>query len=87
MYRSKVYVEDPNTQPAAPGYSVFNWRTRVEQKVEHWTFHQTLRPDARAMPGPVRSTSSDQWLCTARRLAKLKVSTRKISTPVATCCQ
>ena len=45
MYRSKVYVEDTNTQPAAPGYSVFNWRARFEQKIEHWTFHQTLRLD------------------------------------------
>ena len=45
MYRSKVYVEDTNSQHAAPGYSVFNWRARFEQKVEHWTFHQTLRLD------------------------------------------
>ncbi|MFT0476905.1 TonB-dependent receptor family protein [Pseudomonas antarctica] len=45
MYRSKVYVEDTNQQSAAPGYSVFNWRARFEQKVEHWTFHQTLRLD------------------------------------------
>ncbi|EPL05247.1 TonB-dependent receptor [Pseudomonas sp. CF161] len=45
LYRSKVYVEDSNQDKAAPGYSVFNWRTRFEQKVEHWTFHQTLRLD------------------------------------------
>ena len=45
MYRSKVYVEDTNQQRAAPGYSVFNWRARFEQKVEHWTFHQTVRLD------------------------------------------
>ena len=45
MYRSKVYVEDTHSQHAAPGYSVFNWRARFEQKVEHWTFHQTLRLD------------------------------------------
>ncbi|MES2870301.1 MAG: TonB-dependent receptor [Pseudomonadota bacterium] len=45
MYRSKVYVEDTNTQKAAPAYSVFNWRAKFEQKVEHWTFHQTLRLD------------------------------------------
>ena len=45
MYRSKVYVEDTNQQRAAPAYSVFNWRARFEQKVEHWTFHQTLRLD------------------------------------------
>ncbi|WP_370694878.1 TonB-dependent receptor family protein [Pseudomonas sp. FP2335] len=45
LYRSKVYVEDTNSQRAAPAYSVFNWRARFEQKVEHWTFHQTLRLD------------------------------------------
>jgi iron complex outermembrane receptor protein len=45
MYRSKVYVEDTNTQKAAPAYSVFNWRAKFEQKVDHWTFHQTLRLD------------------------------------------
>ncbi|WEJ06175.1 TonB-dependent receptor [Pseudomonas sp. FJ2-5-13] len=45
LYRSKVYVEDTNQQHAAPAYSVFNWRARFEQKVEHWTFHQTLRLD------------------------------------------
>ena len=45
LYRSQVYVEDTNQQHAAPGYSVFNWRARFEQKVEHWTFHQTLRLD------------------------------------------
>jgi iron complex outermembrane receptor protein len=45
MYRSKIYVEDTNQERAAPGYSVFNWRARFEQKVEHWTFHQTLRLD------------------------------------------
>ncbi len=45
MYRSKVYVEDTNNERAAPAYSVFNWRARFEQKIEHWTFHQTLRLD------------------------------------------
>ena len=30
---------------AAPAYTVFNWRAQFEQKVEHWTFHQTLRLD------------------------------------------
>ena len=45
LYRSKVYVEDTNSQHAAPAYSVFNWRARFEQKVEHWTFHQSLRLD------------------------------------------
>lgn len=45
MYRSQVYVEDTNQDKAAPAYAAFNWRTRFEQKVEHWTFHQTLRLD------------------------------------------
>lgn len=45
MYRSKIYVEDTNQKQAAPAYSVFNWRARFEQKIEHWTFHQTLRLD------------------------------------------
>ena len=45
MYRSKVFVEDTNDAKPAPAYSVFNWRARFEQKVEHWTFHQTLRLD------------------------------------------
>lgn len=45
MYRSKVYVEDTNDQKPAPAYAVFNWRTRFEQKVDHWTFHQTVRLD------------------------------------------
>lgn len=45
MYRSKVYVEDTNTAKAAPAYTVFNWRAKFEQKIEHWTFHQTLRLD------------------------------------------
>ena len=45
MYRSKVYVEDTNDQKPAPAYAVFNGRARFEQKVEHWTFHQTLRLD------------------------------------------
>ncbi len=45
MYRSKVYVEDTNQDKAAPSYAVLNWRARFEQKVDHWTFHQTLRLD------------------------------------------
>jgi len=45
LYRSKVYVEDSNNEKPAPAYSVFNWRARFEQQVEHWTFHQTLRLD------------------------------------------
>jgi len=45
LYRSKVYVEDSNTEKAAPGYAVFNWRTRFEQHVGPWQTHQTLRLD------------------------------------------
>lgn len=45
QYRSKVYVEDSNQQTAAPAYTVFNWRTRFEQNLGPWTFHQLLRLD------------------------------------------
>lgn len=45
LYRSKVYVEDSNTEKAAPSYAVFNWRTRFEQHVGPWKTHQTLRLD------------------------------------------
>ncbi len=45
LYRSKVYVEDSNTEKAAPSYAVFNWRTRLEQHVGPWKTHQTLRLD------------------------------------------
>ena len=33
MYRSQVYVEDSNSEKAAPSYAVFNWRTRFEQRL------------------------------------------------------
>ncbi|POF91059.1 TonB-dependent receptor [Pseudomonas putida] len=45
QYRSQVYVEDTNDQHAAPSYAVFNWRTRFEQHVGPWTFHQMVRLD------------------------------------------
>jgi len=45
QYRSKVYVDDSNNARAAPAYAVFNWRTRFEQHVGPWTFHQLLRLD------------------------------------------
>lgn len=45
QYRSKVFVEDSNQQKAAPAYAVFNWRTRFEQQVGPWTFHQLVRLD------------------------------------------
>ena len=45
LYRSQVYVEDTNTERAAPSYAVFNWRTRFEQQFGPWSTHQTLRLD------------------------------------------
>lgn len=45
LYRSKVYVDDSNQAKPAPSYAVFNWRTRFEQQLDHWTFGQTLRLD------------------------------------------
>ncbi|WP_280342074.1 TonB-dependent receptor [Pseudomonas sp. BN607] len=45
QYRSKVYVDDSNDAKAAPAYAVFNWRTRFEQHVGAWTFHQLVRLD------------------------------------------
>jgi len=45
QYRSKVYVDDSNNAKAAPAYAVFNWRTRFEQHVGPWTFHQLVRLD------------------------------------------
>ncbi|MBA1196386.1 TonB-dependent receptor [Pseudomonas plecoglossicida] len=45
QYRSKVYVEDSNEWKAAPSYTVFNWRTRFEQTLGQWTFHQLVRLD------------------------------------------
>ena len=45
LYRSKVYVEDSNTQRPAPSYAVFNWRTGFTQHFGPWKTHQTLRLD------------------------------------------
>ncbi len=45
QYRSKVYVDDSNDAKPAPAYAVFNWRTRFEQHVGAWTFHQLVRLD------------------------------------------
>jgi iron complex outermembrane receptor protein len=45
QYRSEVYVEDSNDAKAAPGYAVFNWRTRFEQHFGPWTTHQLVRLD------------------------------------------
>ncbi|WP_462402992.1 TonB-dependent receptor family protein [Pseudomonas sp. Marseille-QA0332] len=45
QYRSKVYVEDRNVAKPAPAYATFNWRTRFEQRLGPWTFHQLVRLD------------------------------------------
>ncbi len=45
QYRSEVYVEDSNDQHAAPGYSVFNWRARMEQQLERFTVYEMVRLD------------------------------------------
>jgi len=45
FFRSKLYVEDSNQQKAAPGYSQFNLRGRLEQTLGRLTFGQTLRVD------------------------------------------
>jgi len=45
FFRSKLYVQDSNQQKAAPAYSQFNLRTRLEQTLGELTFGQTLRVD------------------------------------------
>jgi len=45
QYRSQVYVEDSNDQKAAPAYTVFNWRARMEQKLECFTLYEMVRVD------------------------------------------
>lgn len=45
LYRSKLYVEDGNSAKAAPGYALFNWQARFEQKLGALTFNQVLRID------------------------------------------
>ncbi len=44
-YRSKLYVEDTNTERAAPAYTLVNLRLAAEQKAGGWTFGQLLRVD------------------------------------------
>ena len=44
-YRSKLYVEDTNTERAAPAYTLVNLRLAAEQKSGGWTFGQLLRVD------------------------------------------
>jgi len=40
---SKVYVEDSNTKPPAPGYGAINLRTGAEQHVGGWRLQQFVR--------------------------------------------
>ncbi|WP_332673039.1 TonB-dependent receptor family protein [Aromatoleum sp.] len=44
-YRSKLYVEDTNTERAAPAYTLVNLRLAAEQKSGDWTFGQLVRVD------------------------------------------
>lgn len=43
--RGKMYVEDSNTQQAAPGYALINLRVGAEQKSGPWVFKQFVRVD------------------------------------------
>ncbi|WP_175651496.1 TonB-dependent receptor family protein [Pseudomonas sp. Marseille-P9899] len=45
QYRSQVYVEDSNDQKAAPAYTVFNWRARMEQQLDRFTVYEMVRLD------------------------------------------
>jgi iron complex outermembrane recepter protein len=45
MYRSKVYVEDTNSKKAHRLTACSTGGRSLSRKVEHWTFHQTLRLD------------------------------------------
>lgn len=45
QYRGKLYVEDTNTERAAPAYTLANLRLTAEQKSANWTFNQLLRVD------------------------------------------
>ncbi|MHC6224041.1 TonB-dependent receptor family protein [Pseudomonas sp. X10] len=45
QYRSQVYVEDSNDQKAAPAYTVFNWRARMEQQLDRFTVYEMVRVD------------------------------------------
>ena len=40
---TKVYVEDSNTEKAAPGYGVLNVRVSAQQRTSGWTFRQFAR--------------------------------------------
>lgn len=41
--QGRVYVEDTNNQPAAPGYTVVNLRVGMEQKQGAWQWQEYLR--------------------------------------------
>jgi len=43
-YRSKLYVEDTNTERAAPAYTLVNLRLAAN-RIRDWTFGQLLRVD------------------------------------------
>ena len=45
IYRSRIEVEDTNTDRAAPGYTLLNLRVTAEQKRGDWTIGQMLRID------------------------------------------
>ena len=45
IVRSKVYVEDSNTQQAAPAYAIANLRLTAEQRLGHWRLTEFARID------------------------------------------
>ncbi|HNQ76907.1 MAG TPA: TonB-dependent receptor, partial [Pseudothauera hydrothermalis] len=45
LYRSRVYVEDTNTERAAPAYTLVNLRANVERRYGDWTLAGLLRLD------------------------------------------
>ena len=45
QYRSKVYVEDSNSDRPAPAYTIFNLRLTAEQKMGPWKFSEMVRLD------------------------------------------
>ncbi|MCB1894589.1 MAG: TonB-dependent receptor [Zoogloeaceae bacterium] len=45
FYRSKVFVEDSNTEQSAPSYAILNLRLSAEQRRGDWRIEQLLRVD------------------------------------------
>ena len=45
LYRSKVYVEDTNTDQAAPSYALMNLRLTARQDRGDWRFEEMVRVD------------------------------------------